>query len=101
MLTGQASVPSAVDTRFNQDSDLTAPNFDAYQGNGRRMLTVPVNNGALTPTVVGFALFFLQPRPCGAQNSSACCGEYVGPAVVASTRRGAGTPGLYAVQLVQ
>jgi hypothetical protein len=88
-------------TRFSQDTDLTAPNFDAYRGNGRRLLTVPVNNGAVSPVVAGFALFFLQPSPCGNQNSSSCCAEYVGPAVFSSTRRGAGSPGLYLVQLVE
>jgi hypothetical protein len=90
-----------MDDRFNQDSDLLAPTYGQYHGNGRRLFTVAVNNGGSPSVIVGFALFFLQPSPCGTQNTSACCAEYVGSAVTGSTRNGAATSGLYAVQLVQ
>jgi hypothetical protein len=101
MVSGQKSISSSIQTRFNQDSDTTAASFSAYKGNGRRLLTVPVNNGASPASVAGFALFFLQPSPCGNKNSEPCCAEYVGPAVVGSTHQGAGSAGLYQVQLVQ
>jgi hypothetical protein len=94
-------VPSSVETRFSQDTDLTAATFATYQGNGRRLLTVAVNNGGASPTVVGFSLFFLRPVPCGTKNTTPCCAEYVGPAVLGSVRKGAGAAGLYAVQLIQ
>ncbi len=100
-VSGQKSVTDAMNERFNQDSDKSAPNFASYHGNGRRLFTVAVNDGGDPARVLGFALFFLQPTPCGSTNTSPCCGEYVGAAVLGSTRRGAGTPGLYAVQLVQ
>jgi hypothetical protein len=98
---GEKSVTSAMNDRFNQDSDLLAGTYSQYHGNGRRLFTVAVNNGGSPSTIVGFALFFLQPSPCGTQNTSACCAEYVGSAVIGSNRKGAGQSGLYAVQLVQ
>jgi hypothetical protein len=101
MVSGQKNVSSSLQTRLVQDSDLSAPNFAAYKGNGRRLLTVAVNDGAASPSVAGFALFFLPLEPCGSKNSEPCCAEYVGPAVVGSSHRGAGTAGLYQVQLVE
>ena len=98
---GQKSVTSAVNERFAQDSDQSALNFGSYHGNGRRLYTVAVNDGGSPAKVLGFGLFFLQPLPCGTDNTTPCCAEYVGAAVLGSTRRGAGTPGLYSVQLVQ
>jgi Flp pilus assembly protein TadG len=101
VVSGQKSVTDSVGERFDQDTDLAAATFSDYHGNGRRLFTVAVNDGALPPKVVGFGLFFLQPSPCSSKNSGACCAEYVGPAVKGSVHRGAGAPGLYAVQLVQ
>jgi Flp pilus assembly protein TadG len=101
MYTGQESVPDAMEQRFQQDSDVTSTTFATYNGNGRRLLTVAVNGGGDPATVLGFASFFLQPTPCGTKNTTPCCAEYVGAAVVNSSRRGAATSGLYEVQLVQ
>ena len=98
---GEKSVNSAMDERFHQDSDVLAPSFSQYHGNGRRLFTVAVNDGGTPAKIVGFALFFLRPSPCGTKNTSACCAEYVGSAVLGSTRQGASASGLYAVQLVQ
>jgi hypothetical protein len=100
-VTGQKSVTGAMEECFAQDTDTTAANYSVYQGNGRRLFTVAVNDGGDPARVVGFASFFLQPEPCGDSNTSPCCGEYVGSAVLSSRRKGAGPPGLYAVQLVQ
>ncbi len=100
-VSGQKSITDAMNERFGQDTDQTATNFASYHGNGRRLFTVAVNNGGNPARVQGFALFFLQPSPCGSGNTTPCCGEYVGAAVLGSTHRGAGTPGLYTVQLVQ
>jgi hypothetical protein len=101
MYSGQDSVTSSMQTRFDQDTDVTAPTFATYAGNGRRLLTVAVNDGAESPKVTGFGLFFLQPVPCGTKNTTPCCAEYVGAAVQGSTHQGAGGPGLYSVQLIQ
>jgi hypothetical protein len=101
LLSGQESVPSALEQRFNQDTDVSAAAFGAYAGNGRRLLTVAVNDRGATPRVVGFASFFLRPVPCGTKNTTPCCAEYVGAAVVSSHRPGAGPAGVYDVRLVQ
>jgi Flp pilus assembly protein TadG len=100
---GQKSVTSSVNERFNQDTDLTAATFSAYHGNGRRLLTVAVNDGGSPAKVVGFAMFFLDPSPCGSGgNTNPCCAEYVGAAVLGSLHGGAGSPpGIYRVQLVK
>jgi hypothetical protein len=101
MYTGQESVPAAMETRFAQDSDVAATDFASYRGNGRRLLTVAVNSGGDTSTVVGFACFFMQPTPCGTKNTTPCCAEYVGPALVNGNHPAAGDSGLYTVQLIQ
>jgi hypothetical protein len=98
---GQKSIREAVEERFAQDSDLTSEYFVAYHGNGRRLFTVAVNDGGDPARVVGFALFFVPPIPCGTDNTTPCCGEYVGASVLSSVHKGAGAPGLYAVQLVR
>jgi hypothetical protein len=100
MYTGQDSVTSSMQARFDQDTDVTAPAFSSYNGNGRRLMTVAVSTSGNSPTVVGFALFFMRPVPCGTSNTTPCCAEYVGSAVVGSNHKGAGAAGLYAVQLV-
>jgi hypothetical protein len=97
---GQKSVTEAINERFSQDTDINSVTFSTYHGNGRRLYTVAVNTGN-PPKVAGFALFFMQPIPCGDKNTSPCCGEYVGAAVSGSTHSGAGRPGLYSVKLVQ
>jgi Flp pilus assembly protein TadG len=101
MLSGQESVPSAVQQRFDQDTDVSAPNLAGYNGNGRRLITVVINGGGDPSQAVGFGLFFLQPTPCGTKNTTPCCAEYVGSAVLSSRRRGAGVAGVYKVQLVE
>jgi len=101
MYTGQESVPDAMEQRYAQDTDVTSTRFADYSGNGRRLLSVAVNGGGEPATVLGFASFFLHPTPCGTKNTTPCCAEYVGAAVVNSNHRGAGDSGLYAVQLVQ
>src|SRR5262249_47707037 len=100
VVSGQKGVPSAVEERFNQDTDTTAATYSSYHGNGRRLLTVAVNDGSASPRIAGFALFFLHATPCGDKNTTPCCAEYVGPAVFGSRNRGAGGAGLYVVQLL-
>jgi hypothetical protein len=101
MFSGQESVPDAVEQRFQQDSDLSALSYDTYAGNGRRLLVVAVTDRSDPPRVVGFGAFFLQPTPCGTKNTTPCCAEYVGSAVVSGKRRGVGPTGLYSVRLAQ
>ncbi len=101
MLGGQQSVPSAIQQRFDQDTDTSAMTFRSYAGNGRRLVVVAISTGGDPATVAGFASFFLQPTPCGTKNTTPCCAEYVGAAVLGSTRQGAGGAGVYAVELAQ
>jgi hypothetical protein len=101
MLSGQQSVPSAIQQRFDQDTDTSAAAFAAYAGNGRRLLIVAVTGGGDPATVAGFASFFLQPAPCGTKNTTPCCAEYVGAAVLGSARQGAGGAGVSSVELAR
>lgn len=117
----------ALRERFNQDSDTTAQTYQQYlnriedvnyngpKGNGRRFVIVPVRDGN-TNVVVTFAGFFLHGDVClqggdslmgqgnggngnGGQNSSTCCGEYVGPALLGGRRGGGGDLGAYKINL--
>jgi len=109
----------ALRERYGQDTDTQSNTYAEYmtsgEGNGRRLVIVPVNDPA-TNVVLGFAAFFLHPNICksevggqgggggvgGGQNDVApCCAEYVGSALVPG-RRGAGsTPGAFRVRLFQ
>ncbi len=102
MVSGQKSVSGAMDTRFNEDTDTTSSTYASYAGNGRRILVVPVNDGGSPPQAVGFAAFFLPPSACGSGNTSACCAEYIGPALESASHPAAASGGgLYAVELVR
>ncbi len=96
---GNKNVQPGMDERFAQDTDQTSTTYAAYAGNGRRLLLVPVNNGAEPATVVGFAAFFMPVGICGPQNTSPCCAEYLGAGVADSPHKGAGAAGLYRVKL--
>jgi Flp pilus assembly protein TadG len=101
MISGNKSVPDAIDARFNQDTDRTSSTYSGYSGTGRRILVTPINDGGSSPKVVGFAAFFLPPNACGSKNNTPCCAEYIGPAVYSSKHRGASSGGgLFLVQLV-
>jgi Flp pilus assembly protein TadG len=110
--------------RFDQDYDTTSQTYQQYlskiddvnyngpKGNGRRFVIVPVRNGN-TNEVVTFGGFFLHGDVCkkggdslmgspggsGGANSSTCCAEYVGPAIVGGRRGGSGELGAYKVRL--
>ncbi len=99
MVTGQDHAGPAIDARFAQDTDTSATTYAAYQGNGRRLLIVAVNDHTDASAILGFALFFLPPNACGNNNTRPCCAEYVGPAAVQSGKRRAASPGLYKVML--
>jgi hypothetical protein len=118
---------SALRERFGQDSDTVSQTFAEYiakiddpsytgvKGNGRRFITVPVNNPA-NDVVVGFAGFFLHGDVCsiggdsllgagnqgnaqGEGNITTCCAEYVGSSLVYGARGGGRNAGAYKVKL--
>lgn len=76
------------------------------RGNGRRIVTVPVNNPT-NNVIVGFAQFFLPPNPCpnSPPNPRPCCAEYVGAAdklpANGGATNGSGSLGLYRIKLFQ
>ncbi len=92
--------------RVNQDTDATSFTYAQYNaagnGNGRRLVTVPMNSGAPDSLVLGFGLFFLAaPSTYASGGDSPVCAEYLGPYVQGSRHEGAGGPGAYVVRLVQ
>jgi len=100
-VTGEKNVNPAMQERFTQDTDTAASTYAQYNGNGRRLLVVPVNNGGDPSVVVGFGAFLLPPSACGNSNVTPCCGEYVGPAVISGKKKGGGGSGMYLVKLFQ
>ena len=106
-------MPGSLRTARYYSTEQTAPNvpteeamknlyrtaYDTYfprppGGNGRRIVTVPVNNPA-NNNVVGFAAFFLPLNPCAdsppynGRTYNPCCGEYIGSV----TLNGGAAPG--------
>lgn len=122
-----ATEMNALDTRVNQDSDITSNHYDAgwdgypgqaktvnsYAGNGRRIIITPVQSaaGAMTSdkinTVVGFAGFFLGPGipqtyKSGHMSTVGACGQYLGSftiGVPGSGGTGPGGPGAQTLRL--
>jgi hypothetical protein len=76
----QGSIFSALAERSRQDTDQTSDTWLAYKqaftGNGRRIITVPVG-GSLA---IGFANFFLGPASTIAGSSGPIHAAYIGPA---------------------
>jgi Flp pilus assembly protein TadG len=73
----------ALATRVGQDSDPLSETYAAYKssrsGNGRRMVVVPINNGAPDFAIAGFAGFFLlTPSSYDVTGNLPACAEYVG-----------------------
>jgi hypothetical protein len=104
---------TALDTRVLEDSDPNSATYAAYialgQGNGRRIIGVPVNGGPPDFTAIGIGMFFLEPTPVyqSITGNTPICAEYVGPYVQGSTHAGAGataatgSTGGYIVRLIQ
>jgi hypothetical protein len=74
------------------------------RGNGRRIVTVPVNNPT-NDIVMGFAQFFLPLDPCPNLSGGVqpCCAEYIGSAselpAEGGAPNGSGSLGLYRIRL--
>ena len=102
MVQGQKHVGPAVEERFEQDTDETSNGYQTYNGNGRRLVIVPVNDNTDAAAIVGFATFFLPKNSCGHSNVTPCCGEYVGSVSLLNSKHpGAGGAGLYTVSLMR
>jgi hypothetical protein len=100
-VSGNKHVGPAMSDRFWQDTDTVSTSYASYNGNGRRLFIVPVNDAAPAAKVVGFGLFLILQNSCG-DNNKPCCAIYVGnSAVIHGTKAGAGNKGLYTVKLFQ
>src|SRR5262249_21131452 len=122
VLAGGGTVPVSVGDDFSQyevngqknsvsiqdwvhmDTDTVSADYAAYRtrgtGNGKRIVTVVVNDLMNTGKVVGFATFFLYtPDQYGDKNY---CGEYIGFSARGApvTPPGSGS-GVYHIKLVQ
>jgi Flp pilus assembly protein TadG len=103
----------ALDIRVQEDSDPFSPLYADYMalgnGNGRRIVAMPINNGPPNFVAVGIGAFFLRatPRYQLVQGNMPICAEYIGPYVQGSMRPGggatggAGNTGGYVVRLIQ
>ena len=97
---GNKHVGPFVLQRYQQDTDPTSMNLTSYTGNGRRLVTVPINDGTDASLVVGFGLFLLTEDSCANSNVKPCCGVYLSNnPVMYSDKKGAGGSGLYRVKL--
>ena len=99
-VSGNKHVQPAVKMRFQQDTDPYSTTQATYTGNGRRMIVVPINDGANSSLVVGFGLFLITEASCSTSNVKPCCGVYLSNSpVLYSDKKGAGSGGLYRVKL--
>ena len=109
----KAAEGDALNARVLQDSDSFSATYEAYmakgEGNGRRVIPVPINNGPPDFIAVGVGAFFLLPANVynGLNGNDPLCGEYIGPYVEggmyggAGATAAAGNTGGYKVRLIQ
>jgi Flp pilus assembly protein TadG len=112
---------TAMGARIAQDTDPTTNPYASYvagqNGNGRRVVTVAMNDGpndnsgysraaAQQNIVVGFAQFFLTAMNYPSAGNQPFCGEYIGPGALVisqsnSSASSTGANGAYVVRLTQ
>ncbi|MCC6291435.1 MAG: hypothetical protein IT164_02200 [Bryobacterales bacterium] len=97
---------AALAERIGQDRDYGAASYDDYvrrgEGNGRRLVAVPIHSGFPGYRILQVGGFFLLPATeYHEQGDDAFCAEYAGAYMLGSTRRGAGETGFYAASLVR
>jgi Flp pilus assembly protein TadG len=107
---------SALDTRTNQDNNLTDNNPTAYQNsathNGRRLIALPivtpvVAGGNAAGLVLGYGSFLLESNGSPSNYYTAgngndpFCAIYAGPYCQGCTGTGGGNAGYYKIKLVQ
>jgi Flp pilus assembly protein TadG len=98
----------ALNTRINQDTDINSQVFSTYNGNGRRIIACPINDGGTPPgtdnRIVGIGAFFLsRTGDYGNGGNQSWCAEYIGPWVQGSRKGGVGNGqnGAFVVRLVE
>jgi len=109
MVGGQKTTEgAALDQRVSEDSDSTSTTYAQYmlngQGNYRRIVALPINNGDPNFDAIAIGAFFLlQEGWYSAAGNGSYCAEYIGPYVQGSQYAGGGaaTPSGFLVRLVQ
>jgi hypothetical protein len=100
------NTPTAYEMNSLHRSAYTVTTPAPPNGNGRRIIFAPVNEG-VTDMVVGFASFYLPNEPCGdmvftdGKTYNPCCGEYLGEATFNGGSAVGPGAGLYRAALVQ
>jgi Flp pilus assembly protein TadG len=102
-------VRSGLQARFDADTDINQGIcYDAYVGNGNRVLPVPIVetfaglSGRTNARITGFAGFFIKYRPSGGASNMQITGQFID--YVAPGEAGNGPPppnALYTVRLVE
>jgi Flp pilus assembly protein TadG len=98
---------SAIASRVEEDSDTTSTTYAQYlslgNGNGERVVVVPVNGGPPNYTNVGFAGFFLlnDSAYTGLGGNDSACAIYIGAWVKGMPAPQPGGSGAYHVKLYQ
>jgi Flp pilus assembly protein TadG len=101
---------SSLQERINQDSDTTSMTYSSYNGNGRRIIAAPINDGG-TPLgsnnrIVAIGGFMLVPTgEYGNGGGQAWCAEYIGCWLQGSSHRcalggGSNGAGAYVPRLI-
>lgn len=95
----------ALAERVAQDRDFGSATYEEYtrrgEGNGRRLVAVPLHSGFPKYQILEVGAFFLLPATEYHDGDDAICAEYVGPYMLGSTRRGAADTGFYAAALIR
>lgn len=98
---------SAIAVRVDADTDTTSTTYAGYrslgQGNGERLVVVPVNGGGPDYINLGFAGFFLlnDSAYTGLGGNDSACAEYIGAWVKGMPAPRPGGSGAYHVKLYQ
>lgn len=100
------TILDALHARIMQDTDRTASNYASYNGNGRRIVGVPINDGGSPPgtniRMLGIGAFFLSPTgEYGNGGNQAWCAEFIGAWVQGTNNRGVEDSGAWVVRLVR
>lgn len=84
------------------NSYLNPEHLRPRTGNGYRIVIVPINSGAPTRTILGFARFLLQPAEYNDQGGAKpLCAWYIGPGIYGGHGKPVENDGIYRIALVR
>jgi len=75
-------VKTALEDRWDADSDTESDCYQTYHGNGSRVFNTPIIetfdvNGKKMVRILGFAAFFLRERPQGSMSHNGVAGQFI------------------------